>query len=324
MGKSAAPLSLPREALARGAQVALFLTMAGIWGSSYFAITLGLRSFSPMAIVALRMGIATLILGLLMVVTRTALPRGARTYVRLAVLSVANVTIPFAMISEAERYVNATLASVLSSTTPLFVFLIASALLADEHFTVGRSVGIAIAFGSVVYLLSQSSEAAGLNSALAEAVIVGSSIIFAGGNVYSRATLGEVNPLVAALLQSAFAFASAVLLAVCFGHPMWRDLQVSSVLAVVWLGVAASALSYVLYFHFIRTWGSTRTSMNTYLQPVMGVLLGVLVLKNHLGSRVWASSGVTVLGVLYFGWATYRMQRGQSRASMVDRGRDAL
>jgi drug/metabolite transporter (DMT)-like permease len=291
--------------------------MASIWGASYFSISVALRSFSPLAIVAARMGIASVVLWIVFAFRGEQLPRSLRVYAQLALLSCFNVTLPFLMITYSERYVSATITSILSSTTPLFVFVLASTFLPDEHLTWSRAVTSVITFGGVIFLFAQSSGHSVHNSLFAEIVIVASSLIFAIGNVYSRRTFSELAPLVPALLQSTFAFIGATVLALPFGQPLWTNVHTASVVAVIWLGVAASALTYALYFYFIRHWGSTRTSMNTYIQPIVGVFLGVVILGNHLGTHAWMASFVILVGILLFGWSTKRANRRYSELSQV-------
>ena len=102
-------------------------------------------------------------------------------------LSLVNITAPFTMITFAQEHLDSALTSILSSTTPLFVFVIASTVLHDEHFTWQRSIGTIIAFSGIVYLFAGAGAGAGgVTSVAAVALVVGSAAIFAGGNV-SRA-----------------------------------------------------------------------------------------------------------------------------------------
>ena len=103
-----------------------------------------------------------------------------------------------------------------------------------------------------------------------------------------------------ALVQAGFACITELLIAGIRGKPLWGHVHPQEVLAVIWLGVAGTAITYLIYFHLIRVWGSTRTSINTYFQPFVGVSLGVLVLGERLEPRVWGAIAITTVGTALF------------------------
>jgi drug/metabolite transporter (DMT)-like permease len=80
-----------------------------------------------------------------------------------------------------------------------------------------------------------------------------------------------------------------------FGH-----VEVLPLLALLELGVFGSALTYVLFFRFIQLWGSTATSLNTYLQPIVGLTLGVLVLEENVSPRAWMALALVLAGTVIF------------------------
>jgi drug/metabolite transporter (DMT)-like permease len=285
----------------------LFLAMSGIWGSSYFFIKIALTTFDPYALVAVRMAIAASALGLTLCVWRVRERHAPRTYLRLAALSLVNITVPFTMLTWAQQYVATSVTSVLSSTTPLFVFVIAALALTEERFSLARALTVLVAFGGVCLLAAGG--AAGRSSVLAEGVIVASSAIFAAGNVAGRRAMRHVHPIIWAFAQSLFAFGFQLPVVALFGGVPGR-VGGRALLAVGWLGVAGSAVTYILYFHFIRTWGSTRTSVNTYLQPVVGISLGVVALGERLTPRAIAGLGVVAGGVWAFAIVSRRTAAG--------------
>jgi drug/metabolite transporter (DMT)-like permease len=67
--------------------------------------------------------------------------------------------------------------------------------------------------------------------------------------------------------------------------------------AVTWLGVLGSALAYLLLFRVIRSWGATRTTLVTYIMPIVGIVLGVAVLQEVLDLRTFVGTAVIIAGV---------------------------
>jgi drug/metabolite transporter (DMT)-like permease len=65
-------------------------------------------------------------------------------------------------------------------------------------------------------------------------------------------------------------------------------------LAVLWLGVMGVGVAYLLYFHLLHSVGPTRTLLVTYVFPLVGVLLGVIFLKESLDWNLGLGAGLVV------------------------------
>lgn len=293
----------PGELVTPG-RVGLYGLMVAIWGSSFFFTALGLTAFPPFLLVQLRMTIATVVLGLVVLVLRRPLPRSRALWRHFAVLGLLGISGPYALLTWAQVWVPSSTAIVLSSTTPIFVFLFATFVTRAERFRSLRLAGIIVAFTGVVLLTA--GESRGGAGWFWPAVIVFTSMVYAVANIYTRTFVSAVDPIVTAFLQLGFGAVWLAPLTILTGSATAVHPTVVGVLAVLELGILGSGFAYVLFFFFIRTWGSTVTSMNTYLQPVVGVLLGVAVLGERPTPVGWLALCVIAIGVVLFGSAGLR------------------
>ncbi|MFT4165860.1 MAG: EamA family transporter [Microlunatus sp.] len=315
--RATSPLHVSSPAVTPG-RLILYGLMITIWGSSFFFTSLALDSFTPLQIVFIRMLIATAILGAVVLVIRPGLPRRAAVWGHFVFLGILSIALPYSLLTWAQVWVDSSVAIVLSSTTPIFVFLIATLVLHSETFDATRLVAILIAFGGVILLTAGNTSAS--TSWTWSVVIVGTSIVYAIANLYTRHFVGDVHPLLTAFLQ--LGFGTLWLLPVMLFTRGWQlpaDVRPLSVVALLELGVLGSAFGYVLFFHFIRTWGSTKTSLNTYLQPVVGITLGVGVLGERPGWPAWVGSAVVLIGLALFGGSSLRRQLTRHRRQTRDR-----
>jgi drug/metabolite transporter (DMT)-like permease len=288
-----------------GVDAALLLTMSAVWGSSFFWTKIALRSFGPAEIVWARMGIGALALGVILLASRTRLPRSPALYARLAGLSIVNVTIPFTLVTWGQQVTGSALASILSSTTPLFVFAVAVLAVGEERFTWLRLAGTMVAFAGIVLLVSDPAQGAGRPASAAGVItVLASSAVFGCGNILSRRVTRQISPLVAAFWQAVFGCVFEIPVMAALGEHPFPRVTAPSLVAVIWLGVMGSALTYLLYFRLLATLGSTRTSINTYLQPVVGVILGVAVLGEALPLRSVLAIVIILGGVATFAAAS--------------------
>jgi drug/metabolite transporter (DMT)-like permease len=289
----------------------LFVLLAASWGSSFFWTLLALRSFSPALLVAVRLAIAALVLGAVVGLSRTRLPRRARDYLKLCGLALVNVTVPFTLLTWGQQFVNTSLTAVLSSATPLLVFAITSVTERDERFSWLRLLGTLTAFAGIAVLsYGTAADPSGTFSTIGVLAILGSSVVFAAGNVLSRRITRTQPALVVAFVQSVASCLLEIPLVTLTGDWHYHPAGWEPIVAMLWLGIVGSALTYVIYFHLIRVWGSTRTSLNTYLQPIVGVGLGVLVLGEAISTQTLMAMGVVGCGVALFLWGTARQSRG--------------
>jgi drug/metabolite transporter (DMT)-like permease len=278
-----------------------FLVLSFVWGTSYLWIKVALDTLPPLTLIASRLALGALFVGSVVAVAREPLPRLPRQYAHLLVMSVINIVIPFLLITVGEQSIDSALAAILNATVPLFVIMIAPLVLPDEGITLARVAGLAVGFAGVLWLVAPGL-AAGLGGNVpADLMMVGSSLSYACGNVYARRNVRGLAPMIPALFQVGFAAAITLPLALAVDRP-WVNVHPAPValLAVAWLGFLGSGLAYLCYFTILRHWGSMRTSMTSYLLPVVGIAGGALVLgeavtASRVGGTALIAAGIAIV-----------------------------
>jgi drug/metabolite transporter (DMT)-like permease len=263
---------------ARGGAVdwAVFFALGTMWGSSYLFIKIGVETITPFTLVALRLAIGAALLAAVVVLRRVALPRSARMYGHLLVLSVFSVVLPFSLITWAEQSVTSSLASILTATVPLFVIVIAAVALPDEGITANRVIGLLIGFAGVVILTGGPGGGGELVPQLA---LLGAAASYAIGGVYGRRTVTGLAPIVPAVVQVTFALVLSASLALAFERPFELEYPAAGIGSLLWLGLVGTGLAYLAFFRLLRRIGATRTSLVAYVMPVVGIVLGALVIQ---------------------------------------------
>ena len=256
----------------------LFLALGFLWGSSYFWIKIGVETLPPLTLIAGRLLLGGVFLATVVALARERLPREARMYGHLLVMSVVNIVLPFILITVGEQTIDSALASILNATVPLTVIVLAPLFLPDERITVARVVGLAVGFAGVMVLVAP--DLANLSNAdlTGELMMLGSSLCYGAGNVYAKRNVHGLRPMIPALFQVTFAALIVGVLALIVDRPFERvSVTPEAIVAVVWLGILGSGFAYLCYFTILQRWGATRTSMVAYLLPVVGILMGTLI-----------------------------------------------
>lgn len=298
-----------------------FVLLALVWGASFLLIKVGDGGLSPAQVVFARLGFGALALGIVVAVTRTSLPRDWRTWGHLAVLAITLCVLPFLLFAMAEQHVSSGLASILNATTPLMTMLVTVLALRQEKLTATRVSGLLLGFLGVVTLTGPWQSSGG-GSVLAELACLGATLCYGIGFTYLRRfiTPRGLTPVSVGFCQ---VLAGTVLVALTL--PWTRvpapHLSVSIVLSMIVLGAAGTGIAYVWNTQIVAAWGAVNGAAVTYLTPIVGVVLGIVVLHEPLRWNEPVGAVLVILGVLAaHGRLTTLFQRandtgGRSRAS---------
>jgi drug/metabolite transporter (DMT)-like permease len=288
----------PETSTSRRLDWLLFVLLGFFWGSSYLFIKIatdaGLR---PLTLVALRLAIGFAVVLVLALLARERLPRQLRTYGHLLVLAALSMAIPFSLISWAEQTVDSALAAAMNGAIPLFVIVIAAAVLPDEPFTIQRVAGLLAGFVGVAILVGFDPGVLAGTSTAEVAALLGSTVSYAAGGVYARRFLQDLRPRVITAFELGFALLLIAPLATVVEGPIGLPSRMDALVAVTWLGLIGSGIAFLTFFRLLGRWGATRTSMVAYLMPVNGVVLGALVLGEAIDARLVAGLALIISGI---------------------------
>lgn len=281
--------------------IALLFALGIMWGTSYAFIKLGIETLPTFTLIATRLAIGLGLLVTVVVVTRTPLPQDSRTYVHLFAMSIINIVIPFTLITFAEQSVDSAIAAILNGAVPLIVIVLAALVFHDEPITLNRLVGVLIGYAGVIVLVAPglASGAAGASAVGGEIALLGSTVAYAIGAVYSRLTLRNrgLRPVVPAVFQVGFALVVISVLAFALERPLDVAWNGDAILAVVWLGLLGSGLAYLVQFRLLARIGATGTVQLAYLLPVVGIVSGALMFGEQIDAIVLAGTALVLGGV---------------------------
>ncbi|WP_336921825.1 DMT family transporter [Aquipuribacter sp. SD81] len=282
----------------RPALVLAWFVAASCWGASFLFIKWGLEGLSPAQVALARVLLGSLFLGGWLLVTRTRLPRDRTTWAHLAVLGLFFCFLPFTLFAWAETRIDSGLAAVLNATTPLWTLVLVLAFLPAEKVTTRKVVGLLVGFAGVVVVTLPDLAAGAGGSLLGQLACLGATACYGVALVWVRRFVipRGVQPLVIAFGQVTCGLGWCLLAApVLSRDPV--DLSWTVVLAMVALGVLGTGLAFVLNTAVTAGLGATFASTVTYLSPVIGVVLGVVVLGEELTVAGVAGGAVVILGV---------------------------
>lgn len=299
----------------------MFWVVALIWGSSFLLIRVGVGEMSPSQVVLIRCAVAAVGLNLVLYATGRRLPTDRATWRILTFIGIGNATVPYLLLGLGEQSIPSSVASVLQSTTALFAMVMAHFAIHDERMTVSKVAGILLGFIGVVVLASRQhgAEDEATASLIGALCVVGASFSYASLTTYSRrVSRGKIEPLVisaASFLVATLGAAVAVVLEPLLGGRAWTPLHTLSsdvMIAVLILGVLNTFVAYLFYYYIVQELGASRATMVTYVVPVVGLILGWLVLNEPIDITLILGAALIMSGIAM---ATVGVDRLRARFS---------
>lgn len=292
----------------------LLFALSVLWGGSFFFVGVAVRALPSFTIVLIRVAIAALALNLVVVAAGQRMPRDARSWGAFFGMGALNNALPFVLLVWGQHHIASGLAAILNATTPLSAVLVAHMLTRDEKLTAAKGAGVLAGLGGVIVMLGPDLLRGLGTNLLAELACLAAAISYAFAGVFGRRFrhMG-IAPLVTASGQVT---ASTVLM---LPFALWVDRPwtlavpgLDVVLALVGVGLLSTALAYVIYFRILATAGATNLLLVTFLIPVSAVLLGVLMLAEHLAPRDLVGMALIGVGLAAIDGRLLRWMRGLS------------
>ncbi|MBL8162675.1 MAG: EamA family transporter [Anaerolineae bacterium] len=285
---------------------AAFVALGLIWGSSFLFIRVGVEQLTPFQLVFIRTGIAAVGLNVIVLLRGKRLPTDWAGIRALLVLGIVNTVLPFVLITWGETSVESGLASVLQGTAALFTLVVAHFAFTDERINSKKVVGLVTGFIGVVLLSSRSWQEGSIitGDLLGQLAIVAASFCYALGGVYGRKAIqNRLDPIVvAAGAMTVAAIATGILMVVSpamGGQPntLLSDLRPNVLFSALMLGFVNTWVAYMLFYPIVNVLGAARTSMVTYIVPLVGLTLGAIVLNEAVDIRLLIGAALIIGGI---------------------------
>jgi drug/metabolite transporter (DMT)-like permease len=277
----------------------MLIALSVLWGGSFFFNGVAVKELPSLTIVLLRVGIAAVTLWTVLMLLNIRMPRMKGLWPAFFGMGLLNNAIPFALFVWGQHHIASGLAAILNATTPLFTVLVAHFLTRDEKLSAGKMAGVVLGLLGVILMLG-TELLSGLGTGLvAQLACLGAALSYAFAGVFGRRfnRMG-VPPLATATGQVSASSLVMLPLVLAVDHPWTLAPPSSGTWAALFaIGVASTALAYILYFRILAAAGTTNLLLVTFLIPVSAILLGSLLLDERLDAKHFVGMAMIGLGL---------------------------
>ena len=287
-----------------------------IWGTTYLGIRVSLETVPPALMAGLRWTVAGLLLGGVLLLRGERFPSPS-AWPGLALLAVLMIGLGNGLVVWAEQYVPSGLTAVILATSPFWMVGVEAMLPRGEPLAAAGLRGLAVGFAGIVLLVWPDVQGGGVHAGRFLAGVVALQLACAGwalGSSWSKRHGAGSSVMTATALQ--MLFGGVLMLAIGTAAGEWRDLTFSgrTAGALIYLTLVGSIGGFVAYIYALRHLPVSTVSLYAYVNPIIAVLLGTLVLGEPFGPRIVCAAALVLLGL-----ALVRLAGGSQGARPVTR-----
>lgn len=276
-----------------------FIAMGLVWGASFLFMKVGLEGVSFGQVVWARLVFGAVTLAVIAVITRSRLPREPIVWLHFLVVALTYCVIPYLLFAWAEQYVSSSLASIYNAVTPITTAILVTAAFRVEKLNRDQILGVAIGVLGVVVVIGPWQIAALSGSVWGQLACLGAVTCYGFSFGYIRKFISHRAMPATTIAVMNIGVAAAIML-VLTPVVAWGPIAFSwpVLLSLLALGALGTGVVYIWNMNVLRAWGPTATSGVTYVTPVVGVALGILVLGETLSWNEPVGALVVLAGIL--------------------------
>jgi drug/metabolite transporter (DMT)-like permease len=295
----------------------LLFALVAMWGSAFMMTGIAVRGFSPSALVAIRLVIAAVLLGAMVLLSGRRFPVSRRFWLFGLLISLAGNCVPFWLISFGQQRIDSSLAGILMGLMPLTTMVLAHFFVRGERLNLVKAAGFLLGFIGLVVLIGPTAllQLRGEGSDLwHQLAVLGGAVCYAVNAILARHR-PPAEPLVAA--AGVMIVGSLVMLPI--GGPTapaeLAQVATGPLVAMIALAVIGTGIATVVFLKLVTMAGPSFTSFINYLIPVWALMMGVVFMGEQPGLGAILALVLILSGIGLSELGNRRMIRPEARQS---------
>jgi drug/metabolite transporter (DMT)-like permease len=272
----------------RGLAIGAFVIVCVVWGTTYLGIRVAVETIPPFLLTAMRFVTAGIVMLAIARMRGERIPTRPSTLANLVLVGFLMVGIGNLAVVWAEQWVPSGLAALFVATAPFWMALLELFRSGGERMNARGAIGMFIGFAGVAMLVTPK----GAGGSYDAHFVVGALVMQLGslawqlGSMRSKYHLKDVPLLASASLQMLFGGIMVGIVGLLVGEPARLSFTPRTTFALVYLTIFGSIIAYSAYVYALAHLRTSQSSLYAYVNPVVAVILGWLILHEEL---TWVS-----------------------------------
>ena len=275
----------------------LLTILALIWSSAFFNIKIATYSYGPVTIAFLRTFFGAIPVVGLCLFQKIKIEAFSKDWYWFAAIGMVNLVIPFFLIAYGVQKVQSNLAAILMASTPLSATVLAHFFTDNEKINLKKILGVLVGFSGIVFLFSDNILINESNFISALLILIGSTFYVVGGLLTIKISNKRNENVTASILIWATLF--LIPLTIFIEKPWNLNPSIDSTISLVYLGVVATGLAWLLRFRILVNNGLVFQAQVAYLIPIFGIILGYIFLNELITPKVLIAVLAVIVGIYF-------------------------
>ena len=278
---------------------AILAFLSFVWGTTWIAIKYSLIGIPPFLGASARFLVALACLLGYAAYKRRSLKISSKDFSMIFISSILLYLLDYGLIYWGEQYINAGATAIFFATFPLFTGVVSNFVFRSEAFQWQKFLGLVIGFlGIAIVFYDQllQTRFEGMVVWASIAVII-SALSAAVSLVMVKKYLSHMETVTLTLHQMIWGVVMLGLIGLLGGELPLIKYHPASIIAVVYMGIVASALAFVLYYYLLKEMSAISVSSIIYITPVVAILIGWVMLNESITPQIITGMLVTFVGI---------------------------
>lgn len=269
-----------------------------IWGTTYLALRIAVQHFPPFLFSAIRQSTAGLLLiTFMLTVGKVKWPALAQIRQQ-AIAGFFMITLGNGLVAWAEMHIPSGIAAIICSLMPVLVILINLSINRDERPTLPIMMGVALGMIGIILIFSEHVASFSRTEYLLGILVTFmAALSWASGSIWIKKKNTDANPFLNAGMQMMFGGLWMFPLSFAIDDLSAIHWSAEAAYSLLYLIVFGSIIAYASYSYALRKLPMTIVSLYAYVNPLVAVFLGWLVLDEKLNARIIVAFLLTVAGI---------------------------
>jgi drug/metabolite transporter (DMT)-like permease len=276
-----------------------YIAICTIWGSTWLVIKIGLETMTPLLSASLRFILAGIILFGIIKARKIPVPLNKNTFWFFLVVSLTSFSIPFGLVYWGEQQVSSGLTSILFAVFPFCVAIMSSIFLPNEKLNAAKISGIILGFTGIVVIFFNDVEfGTGTLQVIGMSAIVLSALMQSFSAVTIKKYGHDISPFVVSFLPMSIAGVLLLIGSFLFEDHSTVQFSSTAIFSILYLALFGSITTFVSYFWLLKRVEVVLLSLTSFVTPIIAVVLGVIILNEHVSSQLLIGSAFVLGGIL--------------------------
>lgn len=287
-------------------------TVAAVWGTTFLGIRIAVETIPPWFVAGIRQFLAAILVGIILISTKEFKWIGWKNFRTQIILASLMLIVANGFTTVAEENLSSSLASLISASSPLFIFLF-SIFFNLEKFSFRGIFGIILGFSGILLIFKD-----GLEDLLNLEYRMGIIFMFiailgwALGNIYSKRSNHQPQNI---SLNLFYQFSFAGIVQIFFGFIFSNEINLQSwslksMIATVYLAVFGSLIAFYAFHFALKKISPTQISLLSYVNTIIAIFLGWLILDEKISAAFITATVLIICGVFITNYKPGMFRKG--------------